>query len=62
VENTVRTEATFGKSALGKKSKSATGRARKIENAQNTGDFSDRVAALENLSIRELAGSLKFAG
>jgi hypothetical protein len=44
------------------KSESATGRARIIENAQNIGDFSDRRVAKENLSIRELAGSLKFAG
>ncbi len=33
----------------------------KIKNAQNIGDFSDYVASIENLSIYELAGSLKFA-
>jgi hypothetical protein len=34
----------------------------KIKNAQNIGDFSDRCVSKENLSIRELACSLKFAG
>jgi hypothetical protein len=44
------------------KSESATRRGRKIKNAQNTWDFSDGCVAKETLSIRELAGSLKFAG
>jgi hypothetical protein len=34
----------------------------KIKNAQNIGDFSDLYAVVENLSLYELACSLKFAG
>jgi hypothetical protein len=60
VENTVQTDATFGKFARGKTSESATRRGQKIENAQNIGDFSDLVAEIENLSLYELAGSPKF--
>jgi hypothetical protein len=56
------TEATTGKFARSKKRESAASWDRKIENAQNIGDFSERVALIENLSICELAGSLKFAG
>ena len=34
----------------------------KIKNAQNIGDFGERVTAKESLSLCELACSLKFAG
>ena len=56
------TEATFGKSARGKKSESAASRGQKTKNAQNIGDFSDRCVKKEKLSLHELVGSLKFAG
>ena len=56
------TEATTGIFARSKKSESAASWDQKIKNAQNIGDFSDQVALTGNLSLRELAGSLKFAG
>jgi hypothetical protein len=61
VEITVRTEATFGKSTLGKKSESAARWNQKIESAQNNGDLSERIVATENLFVFEQACSLKFA-
>ena len=56
------TEATFGKSPLGKEIESVASHDQKTKYAQNTGDFSDRCVAKENLSIRELADILRFAG
>jgi hypothetical protein len=60
-ENTVQTKATSGVFARGEKLESAARLAGEIENAQNIGSFSDRVAVIEILSRCERAGMPKFA-
>jgi hypothetical protein len=54
---TVQTEATFGKSARGKKCERAASLAQKIKTPKNIGDLSERVASIESLSLYELAGT-----